>query len=477
MTNSKIEHAVIAPFSDTNAPSLTTPERLKSGDTDLGNSPTRLAMVAYAAPFSASTFLLTPTWFILPGIYGKYFGLELSAIAMVVFYSRLFDAITDPLIGYLSDRHRANGGSRKIWVATGGVTLAVSAFFFFAPPENVTTTYFLIWSFIFYLAFTVFFIPYSAWGSEIAPAYDDRTKIYGYRQISGSLGEILFSILPLLLILGTKEYTPEILRLAVYIGGVLMVLVLALSLTRAPAGRLIKTQARDNFPAIVRTIILNRPLLLFIATYLIAGLSFGMWAGLVFLYMDSYLGLGDKIAIIFVAGTTAGALSIPLWLKLILKTGKSTAFAISVLLYTLLLFCNILIEPGSPWQLALVLTVGIYACFACLNVSTVSMLGDIADYGILKFRKNTISLYFASYTLIYKISLGVGSSLALAVAGYFGFDPRGIGQDSDAVFGLRIGFIIIPVLLGLVATALIFMSPITKHRHHVIRKRIENRNG
>ena len=170
-------------------------------------------MLSYASPFCATAFLLAPTWHILPALYSKYFGLELTVVAMVVLLSRIFDAITDPLIGYLSNRHRLAGGSRKLWVAVGGALFVVSATLLFIPPNPVSVSYYLICSFLFFASFTMVDIPHVSWGSEIATGYYERAKIYSYRQGMASVGEILFNMMPFLMLYSVSEYTPEVIKL------------------------------------------------------------------------------------------------------------------------------------------------------------------------------------------------------------------------------------------------------------------------
>ena len=185
-------------------------------------------MLSYAAPAFALNFLISPAWSILPGIYAKYHGLELTAIAVVLFYSRLFDAIANPIVGILSDYHYERGGQRSTWIVIGGIVLIISAYFLFSPPIAVSTAYFMFWSIIFYVSYTVVEISHVIVGSEIAVHYDDRAKIFSYRQIMISLGEILFFSLPLLAIFSSAEYTPEMLGFSAYLGCCMMVVVLIL---------------------------------------------------------------------------------------------------------------------------------------------------------------------------------------------------------------------------------------------------------
>ncbi|MDB4077713.1 MFS transporter, partial [Porticoccaceae bacterium] len=122
--------------------------------------------LAYTLPVLGTMFLLGPIP-IVQGIYAKYFGLSLAVIASLVLATRLLDALTDPLIGYLSDRAKACTGTRKVFIAIGAMLFLVSAYYLFVPVDpttinkgsTVSGTYFFIASFFFYLGLTLFDIP------------------------------------------------------------------------------------------------------------------------------------------------------------------------------------------------------------------------------------------------------------------------------------------------------------------------------
>ena len=80
-----------------------------SGNAALG----RGVLGAYGAPSFAQAFIHGPAISVLQGIYAKFFGLSLQEIAFVILLSRIFDAVNDPIVGFLSDRYRARHGTRK----------------------------------------------------------------------------------------------------------------------------------------------------------------------------------------------------------------------------------------------------------------------------------------------------------------------------------------------------------------------------
>ena len=147
--------------------------------------------IAYVSPIVSTSFLIGPLA-ILQGIYAKYFGLSLSIIALVLVLSRLFDAITDPIIGHWSDYHHNRSGSRKPFILYGGLLFIISGYFLYVPPENVSPVYFLGWFLAFYLTYTMVEIPHLAWARELAKNTHDIGLLYGWRALSVFLGSLLF---------------------------------------------------------------------------------------------------------------------------------------------------------------------------------------------------------------------------------------------------------------------------------------------
>ena len=177
--------------------------------------------MAYAAPMISVAFLLGP-FVIVQGIYAKYFGLSLTVIGAVVLIARLFDAVTDPLIGYFSDRYQRRTGSRKLFIISGCLLFIVSSYFLYTPSEGVSAVYFLLWFLAFFLSWTVFEIPHLAWGAELTPHSQARNTLYSFRLAGTLVGQFLFYCVPLFPFFDSNEFTPQTLKWSVFSAGLLM---------------------------------------------------------------------------------------------------------------------------------------------------------------------------------------------------------------------------------------------------------------
>lgn len=435
----------------------------------------RSKMLAYAAPAVGSVFFYAPMWSILPAVYVKYFGLELSAVAAVVLLIRLFDGLTDPTVGYLADRHREANGSRKLWVISGGVGAIVACYFLFYPPENVTMAYYLGWSVVYFFMLTVSEVPHMTWGSELTLNYNQRASVFGARYIAAALGSLAFYAMPLLPIYANSDYTPEVLQDGLRVGFVLTLIGGVLAIFHAPAGTMTKSIKGDSLNLFIQSLRENKPFLIYGGATLFMALAYGMWFGLIYFYLDSYLNLTGKVVVIFIASQLVSLAISPAWLVLIQRTNKAYAWLTGIVIFCIHLICMFFIDPNTIWWISGLFVITAYISFASNDIAALSTLGDIVDYGKLKFHKDRGATYYAVNSFIFKIGLGVGGGVALSLAGLWGFDPNSTTHSRLEILGLQLGFIGLPLVLAIIGLAFVIRTPITRHRHQIIQRRIESR--
>ena len=123
----------------------------------------------------------------IPNYYGADLGVSLAAIGSVWLFARLFDAITDPLIGYLGDKTDTRWGRRRVWMLGSIPFLMLSVYKIFFPSLDVDAGYLLFWLVVFWLGWTMLFIPYYAWAAELSPDYNERTTIAAWRMFLGMM--------------------------------------------------------------------------------------------------------------------------------------------------------------------------------------------------------------------------------------------------------------------------------------------------
>ena len=439
---------------------------------------------AYALPLLPLYFLMGPIA-ILQGIYAKHFGLALTSIASVLLISRLFDAVSDPVIGYCADRYYARRGNLKPFVLSGGLLFIAASWFLYVPPADVGAGYFLVCFLVFYLAYTLFEIPHLAWGSQLATDSQEKNKVFGLRSFFVFFGTLLFFSMPLLPFFETNEITPETLKWSVVVAGVLMLPMLVICIKTVPCGRQQLLQGfqpaasqakKENIRSSIQSVVANKPLRILTAAHIFTGFGSGMWITLLFIYADAYLDLGADFALAYAISFALGMVSLKLWYMLANRWGKQATWGVAMLLVILgMIVTGFLAHQSTGWLELLLSMTLIFSGFACFNIMVPSLLSDIVDYGTWKFGTDRTATYFSLFTFINKAVAALGGALGLAIAGWVGFDPAATTHSDMAISGVRFAIAWIPALFIMLSLIFITRIPITTKRHEIIRRRLETR--
>lgn len=443
------------------------------------DSPTSTEQIlAYAFPVLPVTFLYAGLT-VLQGIYAKHFGLALTSIATVLFIARLFDAITDPIIGYSSDKYYSTHKTRKPFIVVGGILLICSSYFLYVPvnPKEVTVAYFLGWFLMFYLAWTIFEIPHLALGGELANSAKEKNYIYSLRVAGGNIGGLLFFIIPLMPFNESNNVTPETLKWSVVGAAILMTpsLYLTVKATQSPSKK--HERKASSKRSVLLQILSNRPLFFFSVTFLFFGVGVGMWFSLMFIFVDMYLGMGELFAPMMLVSLCISTISIGLWYKLANSFGKRTVWALGIVVAGFAVIGTSFLSAGevSFSQLLLVSVVG-YSGFAASSVISPSLLSDIVDYSAWKYGVDNGASYFSVKAIMLKSTYAIGGSLGLAIAGSYGFDPNIATHNVESVFGLKLAVSWLPSLFILMSLLFVALVPINSRRHKIIKRRLNIRN-
>ncbi|MFN7056493.1 MFS transporter [Hyphomonas sp.] len=432
---------------------------------------------AFALPSFTFYIMNGPIVGILPVLYAKERGLDLAAIGTAMLIARMLDAITDPAIGLASDRTRTRWGSRKPYMMVGALLTAIGIRFLFAPPEGVDIVYFFIVYTLMFLTWTMIEIPHSAWISELTRNYDERSKIVTYRTIAAYCGALLVVLVPLLPIF---ESTAMSLQVMDFIGWFLLVMVpltMVITLWIVPRGDDRPQTRPEPVGNILSALRLNKPFWFFLAAFTLCHFAVGVAQGLFFLYLDSYLGIGEMISAVYVPSLIVSILTMPLWLKVMVRVGKRTAWVIGMLGLIALSPLFLLLPSGeqSFWPY-LFLDIAYTLFYSICLIAPIAMLADIVDYDIFRSGGNRAGQYNAFQTLVLKAIRAIGSSLALIVIGLAGFNVAASQQTADALLGLKVTIAIVPAILLTGAVLIMLRYPLTARKHQILRRWLERRD-
>jgi GPH family glycoside/pentoside/hexuronide:cation symporter len=430
----------------------------------------RPVIVAYALPAFVVALPTIPVYIHLPTFYGVELGLGLAATGIALLVARLFDAVTDPLIGAVSDRFGFRGAHRKPWIAIGGVIAGFGLIKVLSPPADVDPSYLLLWSLVLYGGWTMVAVPYLAWGAELATDYDERTRITACREamtLAGILGAGVLGAVAVEMGWTQRQSTGAIAWSAVGLGAILLAVAIWFVPDRA------SRRSQPISAAGLFSVLSNRPFLRLIGAWFLNGLANGVPAALFFLYLEFTLGAGEDTRAVFILiYFAAGIASIPLWTRLSRKFDKSTTW------------CCAMFAAVVAFIFVPLLPDGAYLAFGVICIVTGMSLGadlalppaiqaDVVDYDEWRFRRRRAGLQFALWGMSTKMALAAGVGLSLPALDALGFDPE--APDAAGKFTLAVIYAWVPAVIKVAAIALVWAYPLTRRRHSAIRFRLARR--
>lgn len=169
-------------------------ERPTGGEVQMPIS--RRMLLVYALPAMPLAALGLPLYSLVPTYYTEILGLPIAAVGWALLLVRMFDAVSDPLVGYAADRIRPDFGRRRLLFLISLPVAAVSAFMLYWPPADVGIGWLTFWGMLVSLGFTLAIVPYSAWGAELVADYHGRTRLTATREGLTLVGTLIAIVLP-----------------------------------------------------------------------------------------------------------------------------------------------------------------------------------------------------------------------------------------------------------------------------------------
>ncbi|MBE0675950.1 MAG: MFS transporter [Bacteroidales bacterium] len=446
---------------------------------------------------------------LLPGSLGIFMFFLLTAFGMDPFLAgllgglpRLYDAITDPIMGFISDNTKSRFGRRRPYIFAGAILSGVLfAVLWQLDPQNSQTYnfwYFLILSLVYLTGNTIFSTPLIGLGYEMTPDYNERTRLMAFSQ---TLGQVAWMIVPWFWVLIANPNLFEtqaigVRRLSVVVGAVCMLLGILPAIfckgidaskmenRKEITFRTLFSNLKDLLKGIVQ-VSKNKPFMkLCAATFLVFN-GFQMVASFSYFIIVFYLFKGDygltgnwPAWFSTVSAVVTAFLVIPVITAISNKVGKRNAFlistAISILGYGLKWWG---FNPEIPWLMFMpipLMSFGIGGLFTLM----MSMTADVCDLDELY---NGMPRKEGTFGAIYWWMVKLGQALALVLGGLVlklvGFDQNATVQAAETITRLRIADVSIPALTAFIAILVMWKYDLTEAKAREIKTELESRRG
>lgn len=446
--------------------------------------------LAYGLPAMAGAGMGVPIAIAMTKFYSDNVGVALGFIALGQAISRAFDAISDPLMGWISDRTRSRWGRRRPWMFVGAPLAAIFFVMLFSPPEGIGpiagAVWFTVAIFSFFVLNTIYGIPHYGLGPELTNDFRERSSLYAWRDASAILGTIVAAASPsiAMTVLKGRGVDPQVAEREIYFWFSIAMATLLVALYWWLVFRVRENpdfSKRSPNPLVpgVRRVLRNRPFRILLACYLASSVTAAIPGIFLPYYLQYVLGIEGWFVWqgpLLIAYFGSALLSVPVWLRLANRFGKRDVwfwhYAIggcaSLAIYALPSF---VVGDAAILPLFLLL-VWAGAGFGCGTFLPPAMQADVIDYDELYTGKRREAQYGALWGIATKFAVIPGASIPLAVLAGVGFVPN-VQQSETVVQTIRVIDGILPAVMAFCAMAVSARFPITETIHRAVLQGIQ----
>ncbi len=368
----------------------------------------RAGLAAYGLLGLPLAFAALPVYVHVPQLYGSVLGLPLATVGGVLLACRVVDAVTDPVIGWFSDRI----ADRRRLSLAGLPLLAAGLVLLLAPPAGAGTGWLVVSLLLATLGYSMSTINHTAWAAELGRDRQERSSAIAAREGFGLLGVVVAAALPGLI---AADAATGLARLAWLF--VPLVLVAAWVCARwAPRGRRV-VRERASPLAAWRGALSLRPIRRLLVLLAVSGVAAAVPSATVMFFIADVLGAGHLAGGFLALYFLSGAAGLPLWLRLARRFGKAGAWMGAMVLAMGVFGWAATLGVGDVGQYALICALSGLALGADLALPP-AILSDRLASGDPDARGGT---WFGLWNLVTKASLALAAGLALPLLAWLGY--------------------------------------------------------
>jgi glycoside/pentoside/hexuronide:cation symporter, GPH family len=437
-------------------------------------------------------------------VFNMYLGVSPWLVGLALTLIRIFDAIVDPVVGWVSDNLRTRHGRRRPFILIAGILsgLCLPVLFWVSPSwadvkflgVSVIFWYMLGSNMVYIPIISSFTVPYYSLSNEMTPDYEERTSLMAYRSMTQKISELgnfyalRFTNLAWFLIPGTDQKN-TLLGLKVYssILGLVMAVLAIIIFFRVKERYydkvVVKVTEKISLLSSYGETLRCKPF----RQMVIVGLSFiigtSMVGSLGYYATVFYVAAGDKIlgdnwqfwmGVAFMVG---GVIGVPLLATVAHHIGKRRAVVVAC--------CIGILGYGGSWFLYTPKIVWLQTVASCLMGMAAASLwmlhssigADIIDYDELSTRERREGSFTACASYILKLGNSLGYFFSGLILSWAGFTWELKVQAAQTIFWIRSSLAFLPIAGMIVAIIFVLRMPLTKQRSSEIRIELEDRRG
>jgi GPH family glycoside/pentoside/hexuronide:cation symporter len=433
-------------------------------------------LIGYGLPAFGTSLILISVAIYLPNFYTDELGVTAGMLSWVFLVGRVWDALTDPMMGHLSDGTRTRWGRRRPYFLISALPIWATFYLIWSPNPSLSPNglllHLMVWYLLLYTFWTVFSVPYSSLGMELTPHYHERTRLFAGRQAFFIAGTIAGMLAPAVFASAAGEKLAGYSAMAIVFGGLTVVLILV-SFARVREREGPATSRAYPFIKGLGVTLRNRAFIVLLLVYMTSVVG-GSFIAPLTLYMGKYVIREEWVVqYVMLSYMTGSLLSIPVWLRLSRRVGKKHAWTTAMVIGTVGYGLSYTYPEGT-WILWIVLAFIVGSASGCSMTLGPAIQADVIDSDELETGTRREGAFVGVWSFLDKGAVGLAIFIGMQGLERIGYEPN-VEQSETVIEGMKFLYCVLPAALHLVALLIFQKFPITAEVHAQIRAKLDAR--
>ena len=407
---------------------------------------------------------------------------------LVLVIGKIWDAISDPLMGYISDHSKTKYGKRRIFFIIGIIPIFISFTLLWYPvnfsSDNFLFLYYTFAYILFSTVFTMVMVPYTALNADMTEDFKVRTKLSTSRMLFSQLSALLSGVIPKMIInfFANRGSAPTAIlneKYAYMIMGIIFGVFYALpwifvffGTKEIPQNYTKNKEKLSTKIKKFKSIFKNKSFRIHLLMYIFAYVAMDFLMALFVYYLDYYLQLPNLFSYSMLAILSSQIIMLPIYMKISNKYGKSRAYIIGLSIWALSMFSLLFLGTNTPVYLVIIVCVFIGSGLSAGVMIPYAILPSVTDVDEVMTLEKRTGVYSGLMTLIRKMAQAIAMwsiALLLSFIGYVPNQP----QSADTLFKLKAVFVFVPIILIIAGIWSAIKFKITPKKHKILIKELK----